>query len=310
LGANDFYLLFVTLGTLAVAYGLAYWVFRAVRDRSALVGLYLLFGIPGVLLTVVGAAFVVSGSDRAWSVLAVGVGLCLPLIPAFRRFMATWTPMDSGSPVDMAGLCVVLAVIGVLLASYALSPEPADAGGDVGVAELLIQFLAEIAFAYILVGFAITRDFKQATARLGLVKPSGKLVGIATMAVFVALVVVALGGVATNLLQPDVSNEINVATKEITSGVQSWIGAVFFGVGAGAGEELLLRGAIQPRYGVLVTSLLFALLHNQYGISFVLLAIFLVGVMLGLERKYLGTTASFLTHAIFNAVVVLISMSS
>jgi hypothetical protein len=47
-------------------------------------------------------------------------------------------------------------------------------------------------------------------------------------------------------------------------------------------------------------------LHNQYGISFVLLSIFVVGLMLGLERKYFGTTTSFLTHAIFNTIVVLI----
>jgi membrane protease YdiL (CAAX protease family) len=306
LGANDFFLLFVTLGTLAVAYGLAYWAIRAAKDRSALVGLHLLFGIPGVLLTVLGAAFAVNGSDRGWTALAVGVGLCLPLVPAFRRYFAAWTPMDSASPVDMAGLCVVLAVIGVLFASYVLSPNPADAGGNVSVAELVIQFLAEIAFAYILVGLAITRNVRQASARLGLVKPSGTIIGVALAAVFIALVVVVVGGVATNAFQPDVSRQIDQATKEITSGVQNPIGAVFFGLGAGAGEEFLLRGAIQPRYGLLVTSVLFALLHNQYGISFVLLSIFIVGVMLGLERKYLGTTASFLTHAVFNTIVVLI----
>ncbi|HEY7030174.1 MAG TPA: CPBP family intramembrane glutamic endopeptidase [Thermomicrobiales bacterium] len=306
MGTDDLILLAVTLGTLAVAFGLAYWVFRAASDRSARVGLYLLFGIPGVLLTVVGAAFAVHGSDGGWTALAVGVGLCLPLIPALRRFVAAWTPMDSASPVDMAGLCVVLAVIGVLFASYVLSPDPASAGGDVSVAELLIQFLAEIAFAYILVGLLITRNFRQATARLGVITPTGTMIAVATFAVFVALVVVVAGGVATNLLQPDVSKEIDEATKEITSGVQNPIGAVFFGLGAGAGEELLLRGAIQPRYGLIVTSVLFALLHNQYGISFVLLSIFVVGLMLGLERKYFGTTTSFLTHAIFNTIVVLI----
>lgn len=305
MSSNDFYLLFVTLGTLAIAYGLAYWVFRAVRERSALVGLYLLFGIPGVLLAVLGAAFAVNGSARGWTALAVGVGLCLPLIPGFRRFVASWTPMDPTSPVDMSGLSVILAVIGLLFASYVLSPSPANAGGNVSVAELVIQFLAEIAFAYILVGIAITRSFRQATDRLGLIKPTGKMVGVATSAVLIALVVVVAGGVATNLLQPNVSNEIDKATKEITSGVQSWYGAVFFGLGAGAGEELLLRGAIQPKYGLLVTSVLFALLHNQYGISFVLLSIFVVGLMLGLERKYYGTTTSLLTHAIFNAIVVL-----
>jgi uncharacterized protein len=52
---------------------------------------------------------------------------------------------------------------------------------------------------------------------------------------------------------------------------------------------------------------LFAFLHSQYGISFVLAGIFVVGVLLGLERKYLGTTAALITHAIFNAIAVLAS---
>jgi hypothetical protein len=62
---------------------------------------------------------------------------------------------------------------------------------------------------------------------------------------------------------------------------------------------------VQPRYGLVLTSGLFALLHNQYGISFVLLGVFLMGVVLGLERKYFGTTAAIITHAIFNTIAVL-----
>ena len=59
--------------------------------------------------------------------------------------------------------------------------------------------------------------------------------------------------------------------------------------------------------GLVTTSILFAFLHSQYGISFVLAGIFVVGVILGLERKYLGTTAALITHAIFNAIAVLAS---
>jgi membrane protease YdiL (CAAX protease family) len=307
LGVDDILALGVLLGFLAVAYGLAYWVFRARWDRSARVGLYLLFGIPGVLLLVFGIAYAIAGRDRGWIALAVGIGLCLPLVPAFRRFFAAWTPMDPASPVDMSGLCVVLAVVGFLFTSYVLSPDPVDAGADVGIGAHLVQFGAEIAFAYILVGLGITRGLKHATARLGLVRPTLRTVGIGVAAVFAAYVVVAAGGIATYLFQPDVSKEIDAITKEITSDVQNPLGAIFFGLGAGAGEELLLRGAIQPKFGLLTTSILFALLHSQYGISFVLLGIFLVGVILGLERKYLGTTAAIITHAIFNTIAVLAS---
>jgi membrane protease YdiL (CAAX protease family) len=306
LSAEDLTILVVTIGTIGIGYGLAYWAHRAANDRSAYVGLFLLFGIPGVLLIVLGAAFAFNGRDGGWVALATGLGLCLPLMSPVRRTLATYAPFDPDSPVDMAGLCVVLAVIGLLSTTYAISPEPTDTGGNVSSVALFVQFVAEISFAYILVGFTITRNFRQATARLGLNRPTATMIGLAVGLVVLAFIVVLLGGVATSLFQPDVSKEIDKITKEITSDVQNPIGAMLFGLGSGAGEELLLRGAIQPRFGLLTTTVLFGLLHSQYGISFVLLSIFVVGAILGLERKYLGTTASVITHAIFNALAVLI----
>ena len=44
-------------------------------------------------------------------------------------------------------------------------------------------------------------------------------------------------------------------------------GILTLGLAAGIGEETLFRGALQPRFGLLITSLLFALLHSQYGIT-------------------------------------------
>ena len=42
---------------LAITWGMAFWAHRAQTDRSAFVGLYLVFGFPAVLLIVAGAAF-------------------------------------------------------------------------------------------------------------------------------------------------------------------------------------------------------------------------------------------------------------
>jgi membrane protease YdiL (CAAX protease family) len=92
----------------------------------------------------------------------------------------------------------------------------------------------------------------------------------------------------------------------MTADVQYPLGAVILGACAGIGEEALFRGAIQPRYGIVLTSLAFALVHSQYGLSFVILGLFLVGVTLGIERKYFGTPAAMMTHAIFNVIAVLV----
>lgn len=306
MSADDLVELGVLLGFVAVAYGLAYWTIRAKQDRSARVGLYLLFGLPGILLIVFGLAYAINGSDRGWTVLALGVGLSLPLMPSFRRRYATWTPLDASSPLDMSALCVVLAIIGFLSVSYIVNPQPVEAGGEMTIAAFLIQFIAEIAFAFVLVGTTITRTFRQAVSRLGIVRPTVQTIGIALAMVVAGFIVVAIGGALTTVFQPDVSRDITRITEELTSNVQNPVGAVLFGAGAGAGEELLLRGAVQPRIGLLTTSIMFGLLHNQYGVSFVLLGIFLIGLILGLERKYLGTTAAIITHAVFNTIVVLI----
>ena len=288
-----------------VAYGMAYWVRRAAGDRSALIGLYLVLGFPGVLLTLLGLARLVGGQSSGFSWLGAGLGLLLPLFPAFRTFFARFTPMDPESAIDMVGLSIVLAFIGFFVFQYALNPEPEDTG-DISIAYLLSQFVFMIVLAFVLVGAGQWRSLKGAADRLGLQRITPRQAGIALAAVIGGFLVMGIGGALTQWLQPDFNNEIQQTTEEITKNVSSVAGAVFFGLGAGASEETLLRGAIQPRYGIWVTSLLFALLHSQYGISFVLAGVFCMGVILGLLRNRINTTAAILTHAVFNTIVVLI----
>jgi membrane protease YdiL (CAAX protease family) len=78
------------------------------------------------------------------------------------------------------------------------------------------------------------------------------------------------------------------------------------GASAGIGEEAIFRGALQPRYGIIIPSLLFTMLHGpQYGFNVALLGLLAVSVILGLLRKHLNTTAAMITHALFNGVQVL-----
>ena len=288
-----------------IAYGIAFWVRRAVEDRSALIGLYLVLGIPGVLLTLLGLARLSGGDASGFSWLGIGMGLLLPLIPQFRRDFARFTPMDARSPIDMVGLSVVLAFIGFFVFQYAFNPAP-EGTGDISVIYLLSQFVFMIVLSFVLVGAGQWRTLREATIRLGLTRISLRQAGIALLAVVAGFIVMGIGGALTQWLQPDFNSEIQQTTEDITKNVNNLAGAVFFGLGAGASEETLLRGAIQPRYGIWVTSLLFALLHSQYGISFVLAGVFCMGVILGLLRSRINTTAAILTHAVFNTIVVLI----
>lgn len=297
---------FVTLAIfIAVAFGIAYWVRRAAGDRSALIGLYLVLGFPGVLLTLLGLARLTGGQSSGFAWLGAGLGLLLPMYPKFRQLVARYTPMDPASPTDMVGLSVVLAFIGFFIFQYALNPEPEDTG-EISIAYLLSQFVFMIVLAFVLVGFGQWRNFRAAADRLGLFRLNPRQVGIALLAVVGGFLVMGIAGGLTAWLQPEFNSEIQQTTDEITRNVSSLAGAAFFGLGAGASEEILLRGAIQPRYGIWITSLLFALLHSQYGISFVLVGVFCMGVIFGFLRDRVNTTAAILAHAVFNTIVVLL----
>ena len=292
---------------LAAALGLSYWAERARTDRSAIVGLYLVFGMPGLLLAIWGVASLTFQTSNGLLFLLLGLALSLPLVPSIRRALARVLPIDAASPIDMVGLCLILAacaIFAVILINIGSSPEDLDVE-SVSLAELALTAVFELGLAYLAVGWLVRRDFSAATDRLAIRWPGCKTWVIAVGFLVLSYAGSAVGSVLTEIYQPDLADQINSVTDEMTTDVQNPVGAVILGASAGIGEEALLRGAIQPRFGVFLTAALFALLHSQYGLSFVIVGLFLVGVVLGLERKFFGTTAAMITHAMFNVIAVL-----
>ena len=52
--------------------------------------------------------------------------------------------------------------------------------------------------------------------------------------------------------------------------------------------------------GIWVTSLLFAIVHTQYGLSVATVLIFIVGYVLGIIRRRQNNTVAILLHAAYN----------
>jgi len=303
---NSAIFLVVLLGS---SFGLSYWAHRARTDRSAFVGLYLVFGFPAVLLFLLGIVLSVNGREAGPYLILIGLGLGLPLAKAFRKLLARFMPVDPASAVDLAGLCLLFGVAGLFITLFAVSPDDINdsdsATNSVGYASLVIQAVAFVGVAYAAVGLGVHRNWRQATARLGLVWPTWRTPFVAVGFMVLGLIVSAAAGLLTEALQPDLSRQIDEVTEGITADIRSPIGAVVLGLCAGIGEELLLRGALQPRFGLILTSAVFALLHTQYGVSYVIVGLFGMGLLLGWERNRFGTTAAILTHALFNTLVVL-----
>ena len=305
----------VLVAVLAAVFGLVNWAKRASDgDKAANMGLYLLFGIPGGLLTIAGTALLVNGKEGGWLALGLGLGLGLPMVRKFRQQFANVSPMDPASPIDFSGLALVLSVIAFLLFSLFIASSsddgsvPALSSGE-AVSSLVVNFLAFVGLAYIAVGYRNYRTGEEATARLGVRMPTMKEIGIGLAAVIPAFAFSLTGSLLTAAFQPAVVDRLSETIDNMTSGVQNPAGALLLGLTTGIGEEVLFRGAIQPRFGILLTTVLWALMHTQYELTWVIAGLILMGIMLGLIRKHFGTTAAIITHAVYNALVVLLQFA-
>jgi membrane protease YdiL (CAAX protease family) len=97
------------------------------------------------------------------------------------------------------------------------------------------------------------------------------------------------------------------AFEQLLGAAISPIGAVLIGVTAGLGEEMVVRGALQPRLGLLLSNLFFTSLHAfQYGFD-ALLSVFVVGLVLGVVRARSNTTTSSIVHGLYDFILVMIS---
>lgn len=298
---------------------LSLWVRRANEDekigkRATPMGLYIVFGAFGFFLFLYGLGSSYrewreggNPGDTSYLALAIGVIAGLTLIPQLRRLVSKVIPFDPTSWPDTIGLFLIAAI--VALSSVALFVE-SDEQEPATYLLLVVTAVTEVALAFVIVGAPFYRTVKQAVKRLGLTVPTMRDIGIAFGLVVVAFVISALSSTLVRVLQPDLYDRINDNLGTMTSGIDAWWGALVLGICAGIGEEILFRGAIQPKYGIIVTAIVFAVLHQQYGASFVTVGVFAVAIVFGLERKYVSTTASIITHATYNTIAVLAAQAT
>lgn len=234
-----------------------------------------------------------------------GLGLAT-LWPEVRVRLSRVLPLDPESPVHLLALVLTLAVFGVQLQS-ALSGALSQEAGSAQPLSRLDLVLGEIPFALTAlagVGLFVRRDVGAVARRLGYVPPAWwhVVLAIAAAGAFYAVAVGfdALGAHFT----PGTAQEVNSANNRIFGQLTSDPGGVAtIAIAAGVCEEALFRGALQPRLGILWTSLVFASVHTQYGISFDALAVFVLAIGLGLMRKYLSTTVSTICHVTYDFLV-------
>ena len=226
------------------------------------------------------------------------------LWPKVQRAAARVLPIRPGSPVTY-----LTVVLGLLLVAQQLSAQ-VTSQPPLTYSDLLAQDIPFLILAFVGVGIFIRRSPRQAIERLALLPPRQKrwwLLSIVGIGVFMA---VAFGIEAVaNVVAPSQQKQVTDVTTVLFSHFNNPAAIVFLGVLAGVVEETLFRGALLPRFGIVVSAILFAALHIQYAVSFATLEVFILGLGLGwLRVRSASTLPAMVTHAGYDIAVGFLSL--
>ncbi len=172
---------------------------------------------------------------------------------------------------------------------------------EVGV--LVGQLVGEVLFALAAVGLWVGRDARAVRERLGL---GGMNARHALVAVVGLVAIIGLNA-GMEWLERTWFHALWLRDQDMVRMIAadlSLAATLVLGVSAGVGEEVLVRGALQPRMGLFWASVLFAAGHVQYT-WFGMLTIALLGLTLGLVRLRANTTTAIVVHALYDIYAAL-----
>ncbi|PID85692.1 MAG: hypothetical protein CSB13_06780, partial [Chloroflexi bacterium] len=244
------------------------------------------------------------------SVLLMGVwGFLVSLLP-IRRFLAQVLPLNAES----SGHTLGLVFAGYLLGNTFFSLTQ---GGLEGLAKTAVSasiyniLVTQILFASMSllgVGLYIRRSPSETQKRLGLVRPTRYQLLMGTCWIIVLVILQFIVGLMWALLDSSQAELLKGISSELLGDMDTIAEWALLAVATGTGEEILFRGALQPGFGILFTSLLFAAAHIQYGITPATFVVFVIGLILGMIRRQYNTTTSIYVHSGYNFILGMFSL--
>jgi hypothetical protein len=261
----------------------------------------------GVITLEMGESLGVLSNPLAYGVITIVSALfaMAVFLKPIRKRMARVMDIDPDNWLHATALVFVILLAGMSLAA-ASGSELSALGSGISAESVLTQQAFFILVSFIGVGWLVRRKLGEAAKRLGIVKPSPRDIWMSIAYLFIIFAVVMLMGLISLALDPSagILEGENDQTIEMLGGV-TILTAILFSLGAGIGEETLFRGALQPRVGIIVTSLLFTVAHIQYPNILQMATLFLISIVLGYERKKINTTACIITHTAYDMVLFL-----
>jgi membrane protease YdiL (CAAX protease family) len=250
---------------------------------------------------------------------AISLAALLSLLPPVRRLIARVLPIDPARLVHTVALqyaayLMVLSIVtlGAVNLLLALADQNEDLLATLGAGTTLTTLWAQavgfVVIGVLGVGLLVRRNGAETLERLGLTRAFS----------WRWFLVVVLGGLVLGyvtdqmwrLMAPESLADVEKLSEALLGPVlhTGLIGALTIGISAGIGEEILFRGATQPRLGLIFTSLLFAAIHTQYTLSPALVQVFVLGLLLGLARQRANTTTAIAAHAAYNFTIAAIAL--
>lgn len=294
---------------------------------------YTLLGLFYGLLVIMGLVLGLGVDPAAFpipisSVSTLSLGLWLPslaalvlILPPVRRLFARFVPaFDPNSTVHAVALSyTMLVIINMMLTlgiglgnlSNLLATDAVDAQNAAAVQAnqnmfltLWVQQITMAFWGFVGVGWLSRRSWKATLQRLGIERPTWMEVALGAGTGLVLVVgIILLEGAASSIgigPNPDVESLTDVLLGPLFSSIP---GILTMGLAAALGEETIFRGALQPRFGLVLVAFLFALTHSNYGITLSTLLVFVAGLGFGLLRNRYNTTTSMVAHATYNSTL-------
>lgn len=279
--------------------------------------LLVLFGLAGMAMPAGTIPGMPEEATAAYQFLVIGVGVTgviafMPLLPPVRRLLARIMPIDPEPAVTITALVYAVYLVGTGLSQQPiLTNAEALEFMDFQVTSGLAwaQGVGMVLLALSGLGLFTRRSPREVIVRLGLEPLTLQQFGVAAAGV-VGLLGLQVG--VTLLWQqvdPAGFAALDAASNVLFGEFTGFWAALTIGLTAALGEELVFRGALQPRFGLLITALLFTIIHSQYGFSPATGLVLLIALLLGWLRQRYNLNVPILVHFGYNFLSVLVLAS-
>lgn len=283
------------------------WLLLAINVPALLFGGFLILAPPQTLAGLQPDIALAFPNQTAYGAMLAAIALwdILACLRPFRRILARWLPLDPTSPVHT----LALVLSGVLAGSTLLTLTQ---GGLEGLAETAVSTpLADFVFQQLLfvllaalgTGLLVRRRLPALAKRLGLERPSWSQIRFGLRWIAILVFIQWVVGMIWAFTSPDQSELVEGISDVLLGNFDTVIEWLIVALGAGIGEEILFRGALQPIFGLWFTSIIFAIAHIQYGFTLVTILIFVISAALGYIRRRTNTTVAIFVHTGYDFVL-------